>query len=96
MFDSLLIFYVAGQWPYISLPQGKGLKLMIAEEKDKRLSGDKGCDSCCSTQAARNWFPPGDWTPQAQWLSPQKVGLLFKYTKIIFCTVDLRSMFQLS
>ena len=27
------IFYVAGQWPYISLSQGKGLKLTIAEEE---------------------------------------------------------------
>jgi len=28
-----------GNKPYISLPKGKGLKLTIAEERDKRLGG---------------------------------------------------------
>ena len=32
--------YVAGKGnkPYISLPKGKGVKLSIAEERDKRLA----------------------------------------------------------
>ena len=35
-----IIFSISGKGnkPYISLPKGKGLKLSIAEERDKRLA----------------------------------------------------------
>ena len=35
-----IIFFISGKGnkPYISLPKGKGLKLSIAEERDKRLA----------------------------------------------------------
>ena len=33
----LFNFLFQGNKPYISLPKGKGIKLTIAEERDKRL-----------------------------------------------------------
>ena len=36
--SSLLnVFILQGNKPFISLPKGKGIKLSIAEERDKRL-----------------------------------------------------------
>lgn len=41
MLQSLIIqlYFIVGKGnkPYISLPKGKGIKLSIAEERDKRL-----------------------------------------------------------
>ena len=31
-------FYFQGNKPFISLPKGKGIKLTIAEERDKRMA----------------------------------------------------------
>jgi len=31
-----------GSKPYVSLPKGKGVKLTIAEERDKRLAEKRG------------------------------------------------------
>jgi hypothetical protein len=38
VFSYLFFFFLQGNKPWISLPRGKGIRLTIAEERDKRLA----------------------------------------------------------